>query len=116
VPQTNQPGPVNLTEAASRMPWSEVGEALRISAHLASTILEIRALSYAEDGHPYDGSADSIYVIVSGYGALRQGEARLECTGGDLVYMPSGCPHQFERMDGEIRAWRISLTPAKASI
>jgi mannose-6-phosphate isomerase-like protein (cupin superfamily) len=37
-----------------------------------------------------------IYVIVSGNGVLRCGETALECTMGDLLFVPRGHPHGFE--------------------
>jgi mannose-6-phosphate isomerase-like protein (cupin superfamily) len=49
---------------------------------------------------------------VSGYGLLRCGDMSLECTEGDVPFVPAGRPHWFERLDGEIRMWRISLAPA----
>jgi hypothetical protein len=74
--------PINLTDASGRMPWSEVGRALRISAHRAGAVLEILGLNQDGQGHPNDGRSDTVYVIVSGYGLLRHGEQALECTGG----------------------------------
>jgi mannose-6-phosphate isomerase-like protein (cupin superfamily) len=104
--------PINLTEAADRVPWPDVEQALSLSAHCAGAVLEIRGLDHAEQGHRNDGHAHTVYVIVSGYGMLRQGGKVLECTGGDVLFIPSGCPHHFERLDGPIRIWRISLAPA----
>jgi mannose-6-phosphate isomerase-like protein (cupin superfamily) len=103
------PVPINLTEAADRMPWSEVEQALRICAPLEGAVLQIQALGHADHGHRNDGHADIVYIVVSGYGVLRCGEAAFECTVGDVLFMPSGSPHHFERLDGEIRLWRIAL-------
>ncbi|WP_159348203.1 AraC family ligand binding domain-containing protein [Roseomonas harenae] len=101
--------PVNLTDAADGMPWSEVDQALQIRVHSAGAILEIHGLGQAGQGHQNDGRADMIYVIVSGYGVLRCGDTALECTMGDVLFVPRGHPHGFEQQDGEIRIWRISL-------
>lgn len=106
-------GPVNLTEAAGHMPWSEVDQALRIRARSDGRVLEIRGLGHAADGHPNAGLHDTVYVIVSGYGVLRCRETAMECTGNDVIFVPSGAPHHFERLDGEIRIWQISLIPAE---
>jgi mannose-6-phosphate isomerase-like protein (cupin superfamily) len=115
MPPVSSPKPINLTEAAGRMPWSEVGQALRICARSHGAILEIRGLDHAENGHPNDGHADTIYMISASYGALRCGDTILECTEGDILFIPSGYPHHFEQMDGKIRLWRISLMPAPVS-
>jgi hypothetical protein len=60
------------------------------------------------DGYKSDGIADTVYVIESGYGVLRWGETALECTAGDVLFVPGGQAHRFERLDGTIRVWRIS--------
>ena len=105
-------GPINLTESASRMPWSQVEQVLRVRAPADGLALEIRGLSQGEKGLPNAGLSDTVYVIVSGYGLLRCGETPMDCTEGDVLFVPSGCAHEFERLDGEIRIWRISLLPA----
>jgi hypothetical protein len=40
-------------------------------------------------------------------------EMRLRAV-GDVLFVPRGFEHQFERLDGEISVWRISLMPATA--
>ncbi|MCI0755055.1 AraC family ligand binding domain-containing protein [Teichococcus vastitatis] len=103
--------PINLTEMADRTPCPDVEQALRLSAHCAGAVLEIGGPDHAEHGHRNDGHAHTVYVIISGYGLLHCAEGVMECTGGDVVFMPRGCPHHFERLDSPIRIWRISLTP-----
>jgi mannose-6-phosphate isomerase-like protein (cupin superfamily) len=103
--------PINLTEAADRVPWPDVEQALRLSVHCAGAVLEIRGLDHAEHGQRNDGHAHTVYVIVSGYGMLRRGEKVLECTVDDVLFIPSGCPHHCERLDGPIQIWCISLAP-----
>ena len=66
------------------------------------------------DGHANDGLADTVYVIVSGFGVLHWGDTALECTAGDVLFVPGGQVHRFERLDGEIRIWRISAVPGPA--
>jgi hypothetical protein len=38
----------------------------------------------------------------------------MECTAGDVLFVPRGHEHRFERLDGEIRIWRISLKATAA--
>ena len=103
--------PVNLTEVAGPRPWSEVAQNLRIHARCGGAMLQIQALDHAEHGHRNDSHAHTVYVIVSGYGLLRCRDTGLECTEGDVLFVPADCPHRFERMDGDLRVWRISLAP-----
>ncbi|MBL6458324.1 cupin domain-containing protein [Belnapia sp. T6] len=105
---------VNLTAAAERLPWSEVREALRIRLPVGDAVLEIGAAEGAEADGPGMAAAGTLYLVVSGFGLLRQGEAAQECTAGDLVFVPGGEAHRFERLDGELRLWRISVGPAAA--
>ena len=106
--------PINLTAAAERLPWSEVGQALCVHGASEGSVLEICGLDRAGGGHANDGLTDAVYVIASGYGALRWGDTALECTAGDVLFVPNGRPHCFERLDGEIRIWRISAVPGPA--
>ena len=43
--------------------------------------------------------------IISGYGVLRCRDTAMECTAGDVLFVPRGHEHWFERLDGEIRIW-----------
>ena len=107
--------PLNLTAAAEGMPWSEVRRALRIRGSSGGGPLEVCVLDRPGDGHASDGLADTVYVIASGYGVLRWGDVVLECTAGDVLFVPAGRAHRFERLDGEIRIWRISPVPGPAA-
>ncbi|MGI4959519.1 MAG: hypothetical protein ACRYGI_18215 [Janthinobacterium lividum] len=37
----------------------------------------------------------------------------MDCTKDDVLFVPRGHPHYFERLDGNIRLWRISLVPQR---
>ena len=106
--------PINLTAAAERLPWSEMGQARCVHSAFKGSALEICGLERVADGHANDGLADTVYVVASGYGVLRCGETALECTAGDVLFVPGGQVHRFERLDGEIRIWRISAVPGPA--
>jgi mannose-6-phosphate isomerase-like protein (cupin superfamily) len=115
MPLVLQQGPINLTEAAIRVPWSEIDQALRVQTRAAGFVLDIRGLEHAEDGHTNPSLSETVYVIVQGYGVLRCGDMAMECTKDDVLFVPSGHPHHFERLDGQIKIWRVSLVPAAAS-
>ena len=106
--------PINLTAAAERLPWSEMGQALCIRGRSESSALEICGVDGVGDGHANGGLTDTVYVIASGYGVLRWGETALECTAGDVLFVPGGRVHHFERLDDEIRIWRISAVSGPA--
>ena len=103
--------PINLTAAAERLSWSEVGQVLCVRGASEGSALEICGLDRVADGHGNGGLTDTVYIIASGYGVLRWGETALEYTAGDVLFVPGGQVHRFERLDGEIRIWRISAVP-----
>jgi mannose-6-phosphate isomerase-like protein (cupin superfamily) len=109
-----QRGPVNLTAAAERMPWTQAQQTVRVLARADGLALEIRAVDGTEEQPRSPSLGDDIYVVISGYGALRCGEEVVECTAGDVVLAPSAVAHRFERLDGELKVWRISLARAAA--
>jgi hypothetical protein len=100
--------PLNLTAAAEPMPWAEACRMIGVCGPGTAVALEIRGLTHAENGRQNDGSHEIVYIIVGGFGALQHGNTAIECTGGDILFVPKGCPHRFERLDGEIKIWRIS--------
>jgi mannose-6-phosphate isomerase-like protein (cupin superfamily) len=102
--------PVNLTAAAERMTWSEACNLIDVSGPSDTVALEIRGLSHAENGQQNDGSRELVYVVIAGFGVLRCDGVEMTCTAGDVVFVPRECPHHFERLDGEIKIWRISPT------
>jgi mannose-6-phosphate isomerase-like protein (cupin superfamily) len=65
-------------------------------------------MTHAENGQQNDGSREIVYVVIAGFGLLQYDDVGVECTGGDVLFVPRGCPHRFERLDGEIKIWRIS--------
>ena len=106
--------PINLTAAAERLSWSEVGQVLCVRGASEGSSLEICGLGCAGDGYASDRLADTIYVIASGYGVLRCDDTALECTAGDVLFVPGSRAHRFEPLEGEIRIWRISAGPGPA--
>jgi mannose-6-phosphate isomerase-like protein (cupin superfamily) len=100
--------PINLTAAAEPMPWTEACKIIGVSGPGEAVALEVRGLTHAEKGRQNDGSREVIYVVTAGFGMLRCDGVEMECTGGDVLFVPRGCPHHFERLDGEIKVWRIS--------
>jgi mannose-6-phosphate isomerase-like protein (cupin superfamily) len=114
MPSPAQQAPINLTATAEPMPWSEAQQAIRVSARRNGLVLEIRGLDDTKAAHPSAGFSDNVYVIISGYGVLHCGDTVTDCTAGDVLFVPRGRTHYFQRLDGKIRIWRISLTPAMA--
>jgi mannose-6-phosphate isomerase-like protein (cupin superfamily) len=103
-----QPAPINLTEVAGRMPWAAVHDALQVGGPAAGAAIQIRGLAPGDEGQVNDGGFDVVYVLASGYGRLCARDRCIDCTAGDIMFVPRGWPHHFERLDGEMCIWRIT--------
>jgi mannose-6-phosphate isomerase-like protein (cupin superfamily) len=104
--------PINMTATVEKMTRSGLQDAFRARACSDGQALEIRFLQRADDGHPNAGLVDHVYVIISGYGQLSCGETILEFTAGDVLLVPKGHPHRFQRLDGDISIWQMLFGPA----
>ena len=104
--------PVNLTAAVEPMSWEQARKVIGITGPSEAIALDVRGLTCAENGRLNEGLRETVYVVISGFGVLRSDDVDLECTAGDVLFVPQGCPHRFERLDGDIRIWSISpVTP-----
>jgi mannose-6-phosphate isomerase-like protein (cupin superfamily) len=108
-PLPHQQSPINLTEVADGMSWREACETLRIVSQPQTAGFRIQPLDEGENGRHNDSTVDTIYVVVSGYGVIRYDNSEMECTAGDVLFIPEGNPHRLERLDGAIRIWMIEL-------
>jgi mannose-6-phosphate isomerase-like protein (cupin superfamily) len=109
---SNKPRPINLTQVAEGMTWTDACESLRACSLSKTGSLCIQPLDESGNGQLNDGASDTIYFVIAGYGVLQCGSKELECTVGDVLFIPRGHPHRFERLDGAIRIWRINLEDA----
>jgi hypothetical protein len=104
--------PFNLTAASESMLWEQACKVVSVTGVRGPVALDVRGLTYVENGRSNDGSRETVYVVVSGFGLLRSSGLDLQCTAGDVLFVPRGCPHHFERLDGDIKIWKISpVTP-----
>jgi mannose-6-phosphate isomerase-like protein (cupin superfamily) len=104
--------PINLTAAVEPMSWEQARNVIGITGPSETIALDVRGLTCTENGRSNEGLCETVYVVISGFGVLRSEDVDMECTAGDVLFVPRGCPHRFERLDGDIRIWRISpVTP-----
>jgi mannose-6-phosphate isomerase-like protein (cupin superfamily) len=92
------------------MSWEEACKLIGVSGPNDAAALEVRGLTHAETRRQNDGSREVVYIVTAGFGVLRCEDVDTECTAGDVLFLPRGCPHRFEGFDGEIKIWRISPT------
>jgi len=100
--------PINLTAAAEPMSWEQACKVIGVTGPSQAIALDVQGVTNAENGRLNDGSRETVYVVISGFGVLCSEGMDLQCTAGDVLFVPRGCPHRFERLDGDIRIWSIS--------
>jgi mannose-6-phosphate isomerase-like protein (cupin superfamily) len=100
--------PVNLTAASEPMSREQACKAIAVSGPSETVALDVDGVSHTEIGCVNNGSRESVYVVVSGFGILCSDGLDMECTAGDVLFVPQGCPHRFERLGSNIRIWSIS--------
>ena len=54
---------------------------------------------------------DEVYVVVHGRGLFRRGDALAPFGPGDLLFVPAGETHRFERFSEDFAAWVIFYGP-----
>lgn|SRR5574343_611630 len=54
---------------------------------------------------------DEIYVIASGKGILERNGEYQECKAGDVLFVPAGMEHHFERFSSDFATWVIFYGP-----
>ncbi len=114
MPYPSKRVPVNLTAMTEALGLPGPRPEMCRAGEARGCTLEVCGLDHAGDEHPGEAPADTVYVIASGYGLLRCGDTELECTAGDVLFVPGGQAHRFEQLGGEIRIWRISAVPGPA--
>ncbi len=59
---------------------------------------------------PEKSEANTLYVIIAGYGVLccSNGE-RIEFTAGDVMMVPAGAEHRFDEIGPKFRMWLIEI-------
>jgi mannose-6-phosphate isomerase-like protein (cupin superfamily) len=90
------------------MPWKQTCKIIGVTGPSDAIALDVNGVDHAENGRLNDGSHETVYVVISGFGVLCSEDVELECTAGDVLFVPRGFPHRFDRLDGDIRIWSIS--------
>jgi mannose-6-phosphate isomerase-like protein (cupin superfamily) len=54
---------------------------------------------------------DELYVIARGHGHFNRNDEVLECKAGDVLFVPAGMEHRFERFSDDFATWVIFYGP-----
>jgi mannose-6-phosphate isomerase-like protein (cupin superfamily) len=78
----------------------------------------MRVLLYApqetDDQTPH--KQDELYIIQSGHGQFRKGEAVASCGPGDVIFVEAGAAHRFEHFSADFAAWAVFWGPEGGEI
>lgn len=59
---------------------------------------------------------DELYIISSGTATFRREESYTEVKVGDLLFVPAGVDHRFERFSDDFRTWVIFFGETHAMV
>lgn len=71
--------------------------------------VELYAPRGREDQTPHD--RDELYVVIAGSGRFRCAGTRVGFAPGDLLFVPAGMEHRFERFSDDFAAWVVLFGP-----
>ena len=54
---------------------------------------------------------DELYVIASGSGIFYRDGVRTDCRAGDVLFVPAGMDHRFEKFSADFATWVIFYGP-----
>ena len=68
---------------------------------------------YAPRGHDSQTphTRDEVYVVARGSGEFVNGDRRHPFEPGDLLFVPAGVPHRFERFSDDLAVWVMFYGP-----
>ncbi|HEV7266726.1 MAG TPA: cupin domain-containing protein [Falsiroseomonas sp.] len=103
---------VNLTPSAERLLRPEgTRRVVRVLESAAGgPVFDVLARDGDEEWPADACERDTIYIVISGEGALRRdGEEPLACAAGDVLFAPGGAACRFEGLSRGFTTWRILL-------
>jgi mannose-6-phosphate isomerase-like protein (cupin superfamily) len=54
---------------------------------------------------------DELYIIARGHGQLNRNGEIIECKAGDVLFVPAGMEHRFEKFSDDFASWVIFYGP-----
>jgi mannose-6-phosphate isomerase-like protein (cupin superfamily) len=99
-----------VDEAAARLPAQVAGQLRFVTMFERGTLsLELYAPRGRDDQEPH--GQDELYVVVSGHGEFVNGGERHPFRAGDVIFVPAGVEHRFERFSDDFQTWVIFYGP-----
>ena len=74
-----------------------------------SMIIEFFRPKYVDTQTPH--KQDEIYVIIKGNSTFFRSGERVNCSSGDILFVPAGMEHRFENFSDDFETWVIFYGP-----
>lgn len=110
-------GPIVLRMSQFRYRARELAEKARNNSSepywvaLARGSLELGYYAPVEIDHQEPHDQDEVYVVISGEGRFRNGDAMTEFGPGDALFVPAGVDHRFLDFSDDTQMWVIFYGP-----
>jgi mannose-6-phosphate isomerase-like protein (cupin superfamily) len=99
---------IPLAEAIKNVPQSD---GRRWAALFQHGTLEIEIYAPRGNDPQQPHKKDEVYVVAQGSGEFACGRERVQFVAGDLLFVPAGETHQFEKFSDDFVAWVIFYGP-----
>jgi mannose-6-phosphate isomerase-like protein (cupin superfamily) len=101
---------VTLSEALGRLPGAS-GERYATVFEYGTLAIEIYAPRGTDTQTPH--TRDEVYVVIAGTGWFVKGSERHRFEPGDVLFVPAGVPHRFQRFTDDLVVWAILCPPQR---
>lgn len=92
-------------EEATKALQAENAQAFTVLLQHGSMSLEYYVPKLVDAQQPH--RQDEIYVIASGNAIFNRNSEKTECKQGDVLFVPAGMKHHFERFSEDFATWVI---------
>ena len=99
---------ITMEDALARIPGPDGERFARMLEH-GSLSVEIYAPRSHDPQTPHE--QDEVYVVMSGTGEFVNGGERRPFSRGDVLFVPAGVEHRFEKFSNDLVVWVIFYGP-----
>jgi mannose-6-phosphate isomerase-like protein (cupin superfamily) len=97
-----------LADLVARIPTHD-NKRFAVAFQRGTLTLELYAPLGRDSQTPH--AQDEVYVVVSGQGEFRCGKQVTPFGPGDILFVPAGVEHRFERFSNDLVVWVIFYGP-----
>lgn len=102
---------ITVAEALAKMP-EQTEQQLRFVTLLQRGSLRVELYAPRGEDRQTPHQQDELYVVVARSGTFVNGTERHAFAAGDVLFVPAGMPHRFERFTDDFQTWVIFYGPA----